>query len=352
MTQLSEFLQNHISGRPYIRFRAIGSRKTGIGHVMRCSALANVLIKKFPVAFDTDLIEPEVQVKIKNRLDERVKFLSGKDENCDENQIGQLIEIYDGYEFDTDTYALAKKRKNIVIVIEDHPGSYPHCDMLICHGPHAKPEMFDVDQCCRLILGPEYALINPCFFVSRAKPGQQIRRLFIFLGGGDVNQMTTDLITDILNIKSDMMIEAVLPQPDSSEMSKTAFHEDNVTFHDHISQENLAKLMIECDAAVIAGGSTCLETTSIGLPSFLVAVADNQILPCEAMNQKELALYSKNILDKNSTERHRGLMMLEQFLCDSSLRGKLVKNCAVAFRKSGAESVSQSIEKLVTELGQ
>ena len=349
LTQLNTFLQVQQPEQPQVRIHAVGNRKVGMGHVVRCSNLANALINRFAVEFDRDLIEPEALKKIASHLDRRVSFTSGKDKISHPDQDDKLVEIFDSYEFNANTFASAKKRKSLVIIIEDNPGVYMHCDMLICHGPHAKAEMFEVDKRCRLILGPENALINPCFYTLKAKAGEDVDRLFIFLGGGDASQLTTDLIADLLSIKPNLKIEAILPRVNSSKKSLASIHRDNVTFHDHTNQEKLFQLMINCDAAVVAGGSICLETTAVGLPSLLVTVADNQVLPCEAMNNLELTLYAKNIFKKNSPERRDSLMILRQFLSDSSIRARLIKNCGITFRKSGAETVSQNIEQLVID---
>ena len=108
--------------------------------------------------------------------------------------------------------------------------------------------------------------------------------------------------------------------------------------------------MSKCDAAITAGGGTCLETAAIGLPTMIVSIAKNQILPSEAMNDLKLAIYCKNILEEHPTRKREGLDILDNFLFNSALRKDLSTNCSVTFQNSGVEIICNSIEKLALDL--
>ena len=46
-----------------------------------------------------------------------------------------------------------------------------------------------------------------------------------------------------------------------------------------------------CDLAVMAGGTSCLEATSVRLPMLLIAISDNQIVPATALDALGGAVY-------------------------------------------------------------
>ena len=50
--------------------------------------------------------------------------------------------------------------RNKVVIIEDRPGNYAHCDMLICHGPQASPEIFEVDESSEIIESKKFQQIK------------------------------------------------------------------------------------------------------------------------------------------------------------------------------------------------
>jgi spore coat polysaccharide biosynthesis predicted glycosyltransferase SpsG len=54
---------------------------------------------------------------------------------------------------------------------------------------------------------------------------------------------------------------------------------------------DMARLMAECDLAVGAAGSTTWERCCLGLPTLLLALADNQRKGARALQSREAALY-------------------------------------------------------------
>ena len=82
--------------KPNILIHSVGDGISGLGHVMRCCTLANLLIKKFNVAFNTRFIESNTLEIIKQNLDKNIQFLNNESEIYAES----AINIFDGYEFE------------------------------------------------------------------------------------------------------------------------------------------------------------------------------------------------------------------------------------------------------------
>jgi len=153
-----------------------------------------------------------------------------------------------------------------------------------------------------------------------------------------------------LSFKSDIIIKTVLPERHNYQISRDFSSKTNIIFHDFTKPKELVQLMLECDAAITNGAGSCLETASIGLPTLIVAVANNQVLPGKAMDSLQLAIYCENIFDKNSSMRQNGLKTLEKFLWNSALRNELANNCSIALPNSGVELVSKNFEEQAIDL--
>lgn len=258
------------------------------------------------------------------------------------------IEIFDGYQFEDRQLSQAHDNGSMVVRINDFPGTYSFCDVLICHGPQANTQEFVVDENCRRLLGPKYALIHPGFYERSVRSVDRVKNLFISFGGGASDALLSKIISLAASIQPDLNIEAVRgfwPSEDQQDGADAAICGP-------LDQDELATKMAHADAAITAGGGMCLETTAMGLPTFLVALSDNQIRPCEAMQEQGLAFYSGVIVeapdDVDAIKLHSSLA---EFLAASVLRKSLSDHCNDYFDNSGIGMVAAEILAMAKSRG-
>lgn len=148
-----------------------------------------------------------------------------------------------------------------------------------------------VSDKCELLIGGDYALLRPEF--SRLRKYSLARRkvartkkIIISMGGTDPNNVTGQLLGSIRNLvlPSDSHITVI--------MGKTApwlnMVREAATLIPYrceikVDVENMAELLAKSDLAIGAAGISALERCCLGLPSLLMAIADNQIAGAEAL---------------------------------------------------------------------
>jgi UDP-2,4-diacetamido-2,4,6-trideoxy-beta-L-altropyranose hydrolase len=136
-----------------------------------------------------------------------------------------------------------------------------------------------VSRNCRLLLGPQFALLRPDFLEQRDKCHRvrsKVKRILVFFGGTDPTNETTKAIEALCGLQLPFAVDVVVGKNHlhkrSIEMACAADHR----FRYHCQISNMAQLMAMADLSLGAGGGATLERMCVGLPSVVVVTADNQ----------------------------------------------------------------------------
>jgi spore coat polysaccharide biosynthesis predicted glycosyltransferase SpsG len=143
----------------------------------------------------------------------------------------------------------------------------------------------------KYLLGPEYAPLRKTFWnVGEKRIRKRVEKVLITFGFSDARNITVPVVK-VLSEKFPGTEKFVILGPNSGRRRKLECF-DNVKIFEGISAEEMKRLMLDCDVAISAGGQTTYELARVGLPSILVAVADNQIPNCKGWQEVGLALYA------------------------------------------------------------
>ncbi|HWR83509.1 MAG TPA: UDP-2,4-diacetamido-2,4,6-trideoxy-beta-L-altropyranose hydrolase [Candidatus Deferrimicrobium sp.] len=171
-----------------------------------------------------------------------------------------------------------------MMVIDDLANRAHNCDLLLDQNlfVHASSRYRSlVPEKCRRLLGPSYALLRDEFLQARARLANRdgkVRRMHLFFGGMDAGNQTGRVIDALRSInRDDIEIDIVVGAGNRhGEALRTDCRDlPQVTLHYHVS--NMAELMSKSDLAIGAGGTSTWERCCLGLPSAIVAVAENQV---------------------------------------------------------------------------
>jgi UDP-2,4-diacetamido-2,4,6-trideoxy-beta-L-altropyranose hydrolase len=194
--------------------------------------------------------------------------------------------ITDHYAIDARWHKLLRPQVGQIMVIDDIANRAHECDLLLDQNFYDNAEsryISHVSLECRLLLGPEYALLRPEFRETRELVGERLlrngklERIFVFFGGTDPSNETAKVvhalgIQDVRGIHADIVVGIANPHRHEIEQRCAAL--PNCTFHCQVS--NMAELMMKADIALGAGGSTTWERCSLGLPTLAIIIAENQ----------------------------------------------------------------------------
>ena len=146
---------------------------------------------------------------------------------------------------------------------------------------------------CRALYGPEYALLRPTFVeLARRRPdrGRPVRRVLVFLGGGDPDNLTWRVLA-VLGHYSELSVDVVAGHAHPARVSLEQWCAERPGAKLHAAGEGFHILLAEADIAIGAGGTTTWERSCLGLPSMVLGIADNQYRVAEAVAEYGAHLY-------------------------------------------------------------
>jgi UDP-2,4-diacetamido-2,4,6-trideoxy-beta-L-altropyranose hydrolase len=299
-------------------FRTDASMQIGTGHVMRCLTLADALrIRGARCTFVCrehpghliDLIRtrghavhtlPLADVSSPNQSNaphEHVAWL-GADWATDAQQTLLAMHgvhadwlVVDHYALDACWESKLRVQCRNLLVLDDLADRPHDCDLLLDQnwlgdGPDMRYVGLVPDR-CRMLLGPEHALLAPEYAQLRASMPERngiIRRVLVFMGGGDPSNQTSKVLEALthpalLSLAVDVVLGVNHPAPER--VRKAVAERPATTLHQGIT--SLAGLMVHADLMIGAGGSTAWERMCLGLPAIVIGIALNQLEICRVL---------------------------------------------------------------------
>ena len=297
-------------------FRVDSSSQIGSGHLMRCLTLAEKLRKEKDARIyfvmrnlEGNLIdivqEKGFEVFILNRvelddsLEGYARWLTVSQER-DAYEVANIFKeienidllVVDSYAIDIIWESIIRPYVKRIIVIDDLANRKHDCDMLLDQNYYKnKDYRYEglVPKACKLFLGPQYAILREEFYKARkhlkSRDGN-IKNILVFFGGVDLTNETRKTLEAIIKFdKKDITVNVIVGQsnPHKEDIKKIC---DKYPYMNYYCQvNNIADFMNQADLAIGAGGTTTWERCFLGLPSIVIAVAENQVEIAEDCNE-------------------------------------------------------------------
>ncbi len=287
--------------------RADGSESIGIGHVMRCLAIAQ--------AWKTALPESPVKyvcAELSDSLRERLLSLDidvckisappGTKEDAEQtiNSLGQTSPqwiVLDGYLFSYEYVARLRSVGARILMIDDF-GHADGCDVdaILNQNIYAARDRFSSsnDQ-THFWLGGKYAMLREefsswCDWNRNTTPTAQ--KLLVTMGGADSANVSGNVLRALSQTPERQLHVAVLVGSANPHLGELKSLAQAVPYSVELVQNttDMPKWLAWADIAISAAGSTCLEMAFMQLPMINLIIADNQIEVAEAMHREELSV--------------------------------------------------------------
>jgi UDP-2,4-diacetamido-2,4,6-trideoxy-beta-L-altropyranose hydrolase len=291
-------------------FRVDASVEVGFGHLSRCINLAEVLRSR---GIEVLFICRNDGAKSFRALEDRLfatvllpMLTVGEPVNQQEDaqQTFQALQgerpewlIVDSYTLDKNWERLMRPHVAKIAVIEDLSGREHDCDLLLDQNyserSAASFEKF-VPNTCELLLGPRFALIGEQFRILRqlkSKPTPELKRIFVFCGGSDPQNLTQQVINEISCSELSNVAVDVVVGAQNKTFDREAALKLNANIEIHDASGEFARIMSIADLAIGAGGTTSWERMCLGVLSIVVSIAENQISACEKLGRDGLVTY-------------------------------------------------------------
>lgn len=266
-------------------FRADGSTAVGLGHLVRCQALAQALQPTFTSAFVLRDPSPAISQPLLAAGLALLPVPSSIAPGSAEAHwlAGQLlpttIVVLDGYHFGPDYQRIISASGTALVYLDDLITPPVWADVVLNQAGSVRPVDYAAVPLARLCLGPAYALLRPPFWQALPPPEPAAKRLFLNMGGADPGNQTLALLPRLRQQFPSYCVEVVTGAAYPHQVELAAFAQPlgaHVRLHNNLSAEALAALLRTCQVFVCPPSGVAYECCAAGGAVLLHPTADNQ----------------------------------------------------------------------------
>jgi UDP-2,4-diacetamido-2,4,6-trideoxy-beta-L-altropyranose hydrolase len=293
-----------------IAFRVDSAPEIGIGHVMRCLTLANVLsgaghicrfIARAHAGHSCALVTAaghELHLLPRREgavLTAETGTWLGADLETDALETVAAIAgvnldwlIVDHYAVDAGWHGIVRQQSKRLMVIDDLANRTLNCDLVLdqTFGRDKADYAPLVPQGGVILAGSSYALLRPEFVALRQvsllrRKGGTVRQILVSMGGSDLANDTGWVLEALASVAAiqdvhvDVVLGAAAPNigPVKDLLSRLPIRSSL-----SVGVTDMARRMAEADLAIGAAGSSAWERCCLGVPSVTLVTAGNQKL--------------------------------------------------------------------------
>lgn len=344
----------------FVGFRADASVNIGSGHIMRCLTLAHVLREQgCQVEFFCQDLEGNLGGLIKRQgYEVRLVPAFGANEWLQDSSFMKeyLMSrrsplewlVVDHYGLDYRWEEKLRGWTRNIMVIDDLANRNHDCDILLDQNIFSQGEeryAGKISRECISLLGPRYALLRPEFGCKRKNIKVRdgvIRDILVFFGGTDPTNETQKALAALEQMDKSIIVHVVVGEnnPLRDLIKRICENQGNTRFYCQI--HDMADLMARVDLAMGAGGTATWERCCLGVPSIVVAVADNQVAIARECSRRNWCTYLGRSSEVTADRLRREL---ERFLNEPRLVSNQSRAALTAVDGNGALYAAEHLLK-------
>lgn len=338
-----------------IGIRADANVQIAMGHIIRCISIA-LQLEKLGSQVVFIVSEPEAEFLVKE-YGFRVECLhnSYHDKEQELQPLFEIIEqrgiemlFIDSYEV-TEIYLLYLQKRLPVVYIDDmNMFQYPvNAIVNYTYGVtldlyRKYPYTSDV----KYALGSKYIPLREQFADSVIKINDEVRNIFITSGGTDPEHMIKTLLLETKKQKWAGIQKTIVVGNFYNEINwLKAYAETHpeITIYKNIS--NVVDIMIKCDVAISAGGTTLAELCACGIPTIAFSMSDNQIPGVTAYAEDGLLIYAGDIRKNKELVLNNIMDNIQVLMSDKKKRIELSEKAHLKIDGKGARRIAEFLIK-------
>ena len=266
-------------------FRADGSSTTGLGHLYRLFSLVEIIKDTLDFVFlthetSTDSVIPKSYNKA--IIPGTIKIEDEPEWLCTNFPPEEYIIVADGYQFIASYQKELKNKGYNLVYIDDLSKEHMYADLVINHSPYIQEKHYKKEAYTKLALGTQYALLRP-LFLYQAKQNRSIKTIdsaFVCFGGADPYNLSLKAVQALLQIstikKTHVVLGGVYKNQEIFDLKEK--HSDKINTYRNLSEEDLIKVMHQCNFAIAPASTILYELSCIKMPILSGYYVDNQEL--------------------------------------------------------------------------
>lgn len=269
---------------PLAVFRCDASPQIGGGHVMRCLTLAGMLRDLgWACGFATSPQTPGTVPALSGS-----GFAVADSAAMTTHWPSADLLVVDHYGLEASFERSARPWAKRILAIDDL-ANRPHAVDLLLDQTHGRaPSDYAAWHNGAMLLGATYALLRPSFQQARAvalarRAGNEVARILVSFGAVDAVNATAMAMEAIALAAPGCAVDVVLGSSAPHLADVRLRVADMPMAALHVDVDNMAALMTDADLALGAPGTSAWERCCLGLPTLMLAVADNQHANADAL---------------------------------------------------------------------
>lgn len=267
-----------------VYFRTDANPQIGMGHLVRCSALAAMIDKDYEISFVTKNTPTQMLQKFLPSSYRTILLDECTDEfKClNEKNItkqGNII-VLDNYAFDTAYQSAIKKTGVKTVYIDDLIAFDYHVDVLINQAENVKESDYKTSDPVKFCLGTEYILLREPFLkaANSERHLKKIESVFVSFGGADMDNVSRKVVNVLLKFPQLKNVHVLSSSVNENiDKWKDEFKSNPIVkFHNDLKAGEVCSLMQSCELALGPCSNLSLELCSIGIVFISGTTASNQ----------------------------------------------------------------------------
>jgi len=316
-----------------IGIRVDANKEIATGHVMRCLSMAFGFKS---VGIDCVFITAdEFATQIVASRGYEVICLNSQWDELDK-ETKRLVEVIQEYKIDkliidsyyvTAQYLQRLRAHTKVIYIDDmNFFQYPVAMVInynIYYEIFSYPEIYKNTE-TQLLLGCRYAPLREEFKSVNPTYRELVKKILVTTGGTDQYNVAGKVITRIVeeDLFQGIEFHVVLGSLNSNfnYLKELSDRCPSIVLHQNVKV--MSELMISCDIAITAGGSTMYELCACGVPTISLSFADNQLYGVESFSKEGIMAYAGDIRNNEEECIDNLIDNIKKYNASPVVRGK------------------------------
>lgn len=279
--------------KPLAVFRCDAGASIGGGHVVRCSALADALVRDgWLVGFAVSNETLDIAVGLSSQYRVAAGYPVGAGQAARLlRDFGAKIDlvVVDHYGIDIVVEAEIRSACDRLMVIDDKPGRNHNGDLLLDYSIGRRSGDYEsgLPLGCNVLAGADFALLRDAFRAARLAapsgrmpvPDLREGRIVVALGLADGDNVTETVLRGLAEWgfvgRLDVVLGAGAPHRLAIERLVAA-HQGAGRFHPGLDANGMAVLLSAADLVIGAAGTSTMERLCLGRASLVVMMAENQ----------------------------------------------------------------------------
>lgn len=269
-----------MSTGPCVVFRVDESSQVGFGHMSRCRALADALLKaRAQVSFWCSNVRTVTRAALEHSGVTVVDLLT--EEAFLQQDWRDTVVVVDGYQFNEVFWQrLIAIHPRRTVCIDDFRGIRYLADIVVCYNEGVEAQQFQLAPNTRLFLGGRYLLLRPEILAAAllAERPASRRALMIAAGGTRQELWVAGMLGHLAQIEPRLPLWVLSGRrlPADKVLHRSGVRRSQVRFFSGLDASAMILRYRQARCLVTPASTVMLEAFTIGCPMISGWVADNQ----------------------------------------------------------------------------